>query len=175
MAFNAKNLRYEANEPSFLRKLRDQYGGGDSIRHARPQQRPRKPKDDDDDGPTYVYEGTNDIISKEEYEALVRGDDEKKDESTGQTGSLPEGSEAKPSSSEKETDTLDAEEDGPKSQQKLAEIGGQKKRKQAKVVGEENVAERETDTVREDNPSTRRVDKPKQKKKKIKLSFDEES
>lgn len=77
-------------------------------------------------------------------------------------------SEAKASSEkEAEADTQETE-DGPKSHQKLAEIGGQKKRKQAKVVGEENVAE--DDTVQEDNPSTR---KPKQKKKKIKLSFDD--
>ncbi|KAL1987334.1 hypothetical protein VTN96DRAFT_4050 [Rasamsonia emersonii] len=165
MAFNAKNLRYEANEPSFLRKLRSQYGGVD-FRHERSQQRPRRPKDDDDDGPTYVYEGTNEYLSMEEYEALVRGE-EKKDENAGQEDNLPSESEAK-ASSEKEADTLDTEEDGPKSQQKLAEIGGQKKRKQAKVVGEENVAE--NDTVQEDNPSTR---KPKQKKKKIKLSFDD--
>jgi hypothetical protein len=71
-------------------------------------------------------------------------------------------------SSEKETDTLETEEDGPKSQQNLAEIGAQKKRKQARVVGEGDIEDK--DAVREDNPSTR---KPKQKKKKIKLSFDD--
>jgi hypothetical protein len=50
----------------------------------------------------------------------------------------------------------------------VAEIGNQKKRKQVKVVGEENVAEPET--VKNNSTSNR---KPKAKKKKIKLSFDE--
>lgn len=52
----------------------------------------------------------------------------------------------------------------------MAEIGGPKKRKQAKVVGEEN-KEPEVGEEQREAPASR---KSKQKKKKIKLSFDEE-
>ncbi len=91
--FNAKNLSYgisfvpmfksqtfakqqpiESNEPSFLRKLRGEFGGTDAVRHERPIPRPRKvmTDGDDEDQPTYVVEESQDTLSKEEYEALVR-------------------------------------------------------------------------------------------------------
>jgi len=52
----------------------------------------------------------------------------------------------------------------------VAEIGVPKKRKQAKVVGEDS-KEPEIGEGQREAPAAR---KPKQKKKKIKLSFDEE-
>lgn len=64
-----------------------------------------------------------------------------------------------------------AEKEAPVSKQAIADIGGQKKRKQAKVVGEDNRAEETEEPARKDPGSK----KPKQKKKKIKLSFDEEA
>ncbi|KAL2011408.1 hypothetical protein VTN00DRAFT_4126 [Thermoascus crustaceus] len=164
MSFKAKNLTYERNEPSFLRKLRSQYGG-ESVRHERPVPRPRKPKDDDDDdAPTYVYEDSNEVISKEDFEALVRGDNQEKPEESAEHA---EQKELK--SPRDETAQEDKEAEGSKSKQNLAEIGGAKKRKQGKVVGEENTPE-ENDEARQGGSSSR---KPKQKKKKIKLSFDE--
>lgn len=51
----------------------------------------------------------------------------------------------------------------------MAEIGGQKKRKQAKVVGEETEGEKEEEAREHAAPKS----KPKAKKKKIKLSFEE--
>jgi hypothetical protein len=61
----------ESREPSFLRKLKSQYGG-DQDRHERPIARPRKDRaDDEDEGPTYVDEASNDTISKEDYEKMI--------------------------------------------------------------------------------------------------------
>ncbi|PGH03540.1 ribosome assembly protein 1 [Blastomyces parvus] len=166
MSFNAKNLSYEKNEPAFLRKLRSEYGDGSGFRNDRPSPRPTKKKDaDDDDAPTYVDEGSNEIISKEEYEALVRGDsDNTIGISSGNNGN--ENEKARPTN-----DTGDGgeqeEPQGPKDKQKqhFAEIGGAKKRKQARVIGED-AAE---DATRKP-PASR---KPKLKKK-IKLSFDDD-
>lgn len=105
-------------------------------------------------------EESNEVISKEEYKALVKSDEPKgdgdsslaKDSSTADTQDEP-----KPQS---ETTTS--------KQSNLTEIGGQKKRKQAKVVGEDSKPEPD-----ETQPKASATRKPK-KAKKIKLSFDEE-
>lgn len=149
----------EANEPAFLSKLRGQYGSSEG-RLERPAMRPRKakdPKDEEDDEPVYVDEESNEVISKEEYKALVKGDDPTDDTSTADNKD-----ESKPQS-----DTAASK------QSNLTEIGGQKKRKQAKVVGEDNKPEPEEMQPKETQPKTAATRKPK-KAKKIKLSFDEE-
>lgn len=156
----------ETNEPPFLQRLRNQYGDT-SGRLERPIARPRKPKDDtgDDDEPTYVDEESHDVISKEEYESLVRESNQKEDvHATGNSLTQDE------SAPKTHTDESTAEKEPPTSKQNLAEIGGQKKRKQAKVVGEDNAPE-----SKEEPTEKATSQKPKQKKKKkIKLSFDEE-
>ena len=78
----SSNNRADSNEPAFLRRLRAKHGGGDSARHERPLARPRKQvKDGEDDQPTYVVEGSQDTLSKAEYEALMgTANDEKQDE-----------------------------------------------------------------------------------------------
>ncbi|KAK2801525.1 hypothetical protein FQN50_007741 [Emmonsiellopsis sp. PD_5] len=169
MSFNAKNLSYDKNEPAFLRKLRSQYGDGSGFRNDRPNPRPTKQRDtDDDDAPTYVDEESNEVISKEEYEALVKGDSE--DQVAEDAGNNNE-------DGNNETNALDTttgtgkesktvtETPGPKAKQRVAEIGGAKKRKQGKVIGDDAT---EPDAKK---PQTSR--KPKLKKK-IKLSFDDE-
>jgi hypothetical protein len=114
-------------------------------------------KDDvDDDEPTYVDEESNEVISKEEYEALLRGD-EKQQESSEQDGLA----------SRQDTEKSD---EGASLKQNLAGIGGPKKRKQAKVIADDSF-EAEKDTPKEDTGPQKA--KQKQKKKKIKLSFDE--
>ncbi|PLB44262.1 hypothetical protein P170DRAFT_467979 [Aspergillus steynii IBT 23096] len=164
MSYNAKNLAYEAKEPAFLQKLKGQYGDT-SGRLQQPISRPRRPKDDtgDDDAPTYVDEESNEVISKEEYEAMVRGGAPKEEESGEKTADR-----ENPSGGDEDTQ-YKTEKDGPSSKQNLAEIGGQKKRKQAKVIGED-APEAETEEAQPKEPAPR---KSKQKKKKIKLSFDE--
>ncbi|PYI00664.1 hypothetical protein BO78DRAFT_401915 [Aspergillus sclerotiicarbonarius CBS 121057] len=154
----------DAKEPAFLQRLKNQYGNT-SGRLERPIARPRKPRDDnDDDGPTYVDEESNEIISKEEYEALVRGGDNKEGEDSKKG---PEdsgtGEEGKPNTK--------TEAEAPVSKQNVAEIGGPRKRKQGKVVGEENATEEAEETQQKESDT--RKPKPKTKKKKIKLSFDD--
>jgi hypothetical protein len=128
--------------------------------------RPRRlQKDEDYDAPTYVDEETNEIISKEEYETLVRGDkgegsQEEREHPNDETTSTP---------AREGADKPNSETEATQQKQNIAEIGGPKKRKQGRVVGEEDApdeAER-----RQESSSSR---KPKQKKKKIKLSFDED-
>ncbi|RAO69673.1 uncharacterized protein BHQ10_005685 [Talaromyces amestolkiae] len=167
MAFNAKNLNYDRSEPAFLRKLRNQYGGSDNVRHEHPVPRPRKPKDnDDDDAPVYVDEDTNETISKEDYEQLVNGT-EGKDDSTDKDK---EGLEESVDSSKSKS--AEAAGDEVKTQQNLAEIGTQKKRRKAKIIQDDEVTEdgsRSKDSSVTSKPSA----KSNAKRKKIKLSFDE--
>lgn len=125
----------------------------------RPALRPTRLKvnnEDDDDEPTYLDEESNEVISKEEYKALV-GE------------SSPKG-EDEASSSAKDNSTGDQDkfqtELSTSRQNNLAEVGGQRKRKQAKVVGEDNAEPKEV------QPKV--TSKKSKKPKKIKLSFDEE-
>jgi Domain of unknown function (DUF4604) len=75
MSFKGKNLQFEKKEPAFLRKLRGEITGSqteDPDRHQLSAARPKKPKhDDEDDGPTYVLEGSSTTVSKAEYEEMV--------------------------------------------------------------------------------------------------------
>ncbi|GFF26328.1 hypothetical protein IFM46972_01743 [Aspergillus udagawae] len=159
MSFNAKNLAYENKQPAFLQKLRNQYGDT-SGRLERPIARPRLAKKDDvdDDEPTYVDEESNEVISKEEYEALLRGDEKEQQSSEQQSGH------------ELRQDTENPDVEGA-SKQNLAGIGGPKKRKQAKVIADDNV-EADNDTQQE-NTGSQKAKLKQKKKKKIKLSFDE--
>ncbi|PKY03470.1 hypothetical protein P168DRAFT_290638 [Aspergillus campestris IBT 28561] len=161
MSFKAKDLTYDSKEPAFLQRLKNQYGNS-TGRLERPAARPRLAKrDDEDDAPTYVDEESNEVLTKEEYEALVRGDDpQKAGEAT--DGATPQQRE-EPSVGDNPTDTARAT---PK--QNVVDVGGPRKRKQAKVVGEESSAGRDQ-TPPKELAST----KPKGKKKKIKLSFDD--
>lgn len=158
-------LRFlEAKEPAFLQRLRGQYGTGDtSGRLERPAVRPRKakdPKDDEEDEPVYIDEESNEVITKEEYKALAKGETANESEGTTQDQSTTE-------------ESFKQGEQG--KQSNLTEVGGQRKRKQAKVVGEESKAEPE-DASKDSKDAPKAAEKPKKSKKakKIKLSFDEE-
>lgn len=148
----------DAKQPAFLQKLRGQYGDN-TGRLERPALRPTRlkvNKDDDDDEPTYIDEESNEVISKEEYKELVgenspkgegEADNSAKDNSTGdQDKSQTELSTSK--------------------QNNLTEVGGQRKRKQAKVVCEGKAEAEEV--------QPKATVKKSKKPKKIKLSFDEE-
>ncbi|KUM62846.1 hypothetical protein ACN42_g4251 [Penicillium freii] len=150
-------FEYDAKQPAFLQKLRGQYGDN-TGRLERPALRPTRLKvnKDDDDEPTYIDEESNEVISKEEYKALV-GENSPKGE--GEAGdSAKDNSTGNQDKSQEELSTS--------KQNNLTEVGGQRKRKQAKVVGEDKAE------VEEVQPKAT-LKKPK-KPKKIKLSFDEE-
>ncbi|CAI7574734.1 unnamed protein product [Penicillium bialowiezense] len=146
-------FEYDAKQPAFLQKLRGEYGDN-SGRLERPAIRATRlkvNKDDDDDEPIYVDEESNEVISKEEYKTLVGESKSKEEDKDGQATDK-DGDETKPQTEANK-------------QSNLTEVGGQKKRKQAKVVGEEKAEVEE-----QPKPTAK---KPK-KAKKIKLSFDEE-
>ncbi|GAB7345578.1 hypothetical protein MBLNU457_3882t1 [Dothideomycetes sp. NU457] len=173
------NLQYEAQEPAFLRRLREQNSGQSADgRHERPVARARKPKaDDEEDAPAYVDENSNETLSKAEYEALLKPEsksaegnaggaqDVNEDETPGVTGELtgtePKVAGALPNTEEKR-----------ESSTKEATVGS-KKRKSAKVIGND---EEDPDDEQAQAPTTA-TKKQKKKGKPIKLSFnnDEES
>lgn len=112
------------------------------------------------------------MISKEEYAALVRESNQTEEAHT--TGSPDEKDKEKEKPGPR-TDTggeTNAEKESPAAKQNLAEIGGPRKRKQAKVVAEDSAPDNKEEPA---EPAESTVSqKPKQKKKKkIKLSFDE--
>ncbi|KAJ5874174.1 uncharacterized protein N7529_002604 [Penicillium soppii] len=149
-------FEYEAKQPAFLQKLRGQYGDN-SGRLERPALRPTRlkvNKDDDDDEPIYVDEESNEVISKEEYKTMVGDSGPKGESEDGTEKDKPAGDEDK-----SQADTAGK-------QSNLTEVGGQRKRKQIKVVGEDKAESEEV----QPKPATKKSKKPK----KIKLSFDEE-
>ncbi|OJD34308.1 uncharacterized protein BKCO1_2400069 [Diplodia corticola] len=174
MAFNPKNLSYDHKEPAFLRRMKgDLTAGRDTDRHERPVARPKRLKRDDeeDDGPTYVVEESNDTLTKAEYEALVNGTTEESPAAHA-TSDAAEG---------KDGDEVAAEKAKPK-QQQVASVGGaSKKRKAVKIGGDADDEER--DESRADEKSGKAEDpqkketkpkKPKKKAKAVKLSFGDE-
>ncbi|KAH0547512.1 hypothetical protein FGG08_000237 [Glutinoglossum americanum] len=166
MSFNSKNLAYELKEPSFLRKLRNQQGGGDSHRHERPLARPKRDRDGDgDDEPTYVDEESNNILSKAEYAALLG--------SEGGGGSKVESQvtdNAAHSHGEKGK-MADGSEDTSASKEIIAGIGERKKRKAGKTVGVELQNDESEGADKSKVDKTKSGNKPK-KMKKVKLSFE---
>lgn len=158
----------EAKEPAFLQKLRGHYGDT-SGRLERPSARPRKLKDkndEDDDAPVYVDEESNEVISKAEYEALVGGGIDQKDNEA-PTKDTPTENEQASAQSQTETSTG--------KQSNLTEVGGPRKRKQAKIVGENEDKENSEEKQEADEAQPKAAAPRKSKKaKKIKLSFDEE-
>jgi hypothetical protein len=175
MSFKSKDLAYSQNEPAFLRRIRGEIRGSvdDPDRQINPIARPtiskRLKKAEEDDAPTYVLEETNQDLSKEEYEALLKGEEA--------------------AVAEKKTDgesepTIDLSRDSStpsvKPKEKVAEVGGlPKKRKAAKIVGQDD-DEDDTPNLqpgKSSKGSSKSIDKdakkPSRKKKAnaIKLSF----
>jgi hypothetical protein len=117
-----------------------------------------KKGDDEDDAPTYVMEETNQSLSKEEYDALVAGKDDNKDEPAADEAGENKDNDAKS-----------------RSKEKIAEVGANaKKRKAAKIIGDdqdESEKEGEADVKKPDAKSAK---KPKKKAKAVKLTFGED-
>ncbi|KIV93240.1 hypothetical protein PV10_04469 [Exophiala mesophila] len=181
MAFNAKNLHYDKQEPAFLRRLKGQFGGDDgrhNVQIARPKRDRLKTADDDDD--PLIVDEQGETVAKEEYERRLKGED------------VDPTAEADGEASKKAPDSQTEQDAGQAERQKVTGIGDSKakKRKVGKVVGgdgqdevsgpssvkeqdagaEKGVASsKEAEKVKgQDAPVTK-----KKKAKKIKLSFDE--
>jgi hypothetical protein len=164
MSFKAKDLKFEANEPAFLRRLRGQVTGNDPDRdpdrHITPVALPKKPKQEDqDDAPTYVMEGSDATISKEEYATL-----------TGSKNS--DQSDKKDDVVKSKQEAAESKADAPRTKQKLTDVGiVSKKRKAIKVVGDDSEDETSVDRPSIGKGATSTAKKPKKKANAIKLSF----
>ena len=166
-AFNAKNLEYNRQEPSFLRKLKAEHGGDRSnVQFARPKKDRLKTGDDDEDEPTIVDEH-GESLGKGEWEQLLKQE----------KGAAKEGAEEQEAAGEGvwiDQDIGGKDGEGREKQQ-VAEIGANKKRKAVKVFGEETAADRKKV---DSNGNEQLHEKPaisttKNKTKKVKLSFDD--
>lgn len=162
MSFKAKDLAYEANEPSFLRKLRAGVASGDTDRHERPIARPQRLKrdEDEDDGPTYVLEESGESMSKAEYEARQRGEEQGGEDRAAKLGGAEQ--------------VKDEGEDVVKGKGHDVEIGlAQRKRKAGKIIGDGGDDGKAEDE--EAKAGARKTAKKSAKKAKaVKLSFDED-
>ncbi|KAL8739139.1 MAG: hypothetical protein Q9181_000168 [Wetmoreana brouardii] len=164
----------DSNEPTFLKRLRSEYGGSDSARQQRHQQRPRKQKyagEEDDDEPIYVHdEESHESFSKAEYDALKKAPTAERDPTEGsQPGADAEGPKAADptASASPEVESLQTLQ----SKQGVASIGVTSRKKAAKVISDDASAD-ETQNTAEQPPRAKRQG-PK-KGKKPKLSFSDE-
>lgn len=151
----------DGSQPAFLQRLRGQLQSGDTARHEHPVARNKRVKkdEDEDDAPTYVMEETNQSLSKEEYDALVSGKDGKGEED-------PAGDEAEPKK---------VIENDSKPKDKIAEVGANaKKRKAAKIIGEDQEHGKGEVEQKDKKPDAKAVKKAKKKGKAVKLTFGDE-
>ncbi|KAI5304077.1 hypothetical protein KEM56_006878 [Ascosphaera pollenicola] len=167
MSFKSKDLHYDKNEPTFLKKLRSQYASSNNPldRTNRPATAKRLLNDPDEDEPTYVDEESNEVVSREEYRSMVRGEEEKQSQSQSQHVEGGEGEEGKEGVERGKV-------------QPTAEIGGVKRKKQVRVIdGDGDDEEKSADGDDQkpiQAPKARQSTKKAQqkRKKKIKLSYD---
>ena len=175
MAFNSKNLQYEKPVPAFLQRLRGEQANADG-RHNFQMARLKKDRlktADEDDGPTIVDESTGEVVGQDEYEKMIKGEEEVESANDGAivpiTGQSVD-------NEEKVQEDRKAKE--PEKQQ-VAEVGAPRKRKAVKVVGDHvedtkvvatEEAGKKASTAKTDSPSKSKAAK---KTKKVKLSFDE--
>ncbi|KAJ5050610.1 uncharacterized protein L3040_002486 [Drepanopeziza brunnea f. sp. 'multigermtubi'] len=168
----SKNLHYDDTLPPFLARLHANNDAGDG-RHEYTVARPKKTRtaeDEAEDEPVYFDEGSGETLTKSEWEAREAGEDVERyvegSIEAGKKGGLGKADIGK---------------------EKIAGIGGGKKRKAGKVVGAEDeddedgdgyapekfYAEKKDATAKTPSTSTKKTEKakPGKKAKKIKLSF----
>ena len=190
MAFNAKNLQYNKQEPAFLRKLKGEYAGQDGRQNY---QAPRPKRDrlkagDEDDDPLIVDE-QGETVAKEEFERRMKEDEDVA--GTSKTTSDGVGVEHSNGVEDATGGGRETSGDKQKERQQVSEIGGAaatKKRKVGKIVGAEDedgeklpaaVGSKVASTSEDADggaslPKAKDLGATKKKKgKKIKLSFDE--
>ena len=159
--------RTESREPAFLRRLRNEAGGQDSIRHGRQLTRPKKQKqlsDEDDDAPTYVDEESHDVVPKNEFEALINRNEEEDLKIKDSSRILPEEEQQKQMGR-----LIEPPPEAASSKEQIASIGAMSKKRLAKVIGNAEVEQPESTTEASKRTSVVKI----KKDKRIKLSFDE--
>ncbi|KAL6248531.1 hypothetical protein RBB50_004786 [Rhinocladiella similis] len=186
MAFNSKNLHYDKQEPSFLRKLKGEYSdldGRSNVQIARPKKDRLKTGDGEEDEPLIVDE-SGETVLKAEFERRQReGSQPQLDERPIEDNDDIQGGEQDQQHQQQQSE-----------RQKVTEIGSSanaKKRKVGKVVTSDEVddqgaeiedsrsrtkkAEKSKSEDKDDEgtKSPKKKDQTKKKGKKIKLSFDD--
>lgn len=153
-------------EPAFLQRMRRAAAGcGQPDRYIAPRNR-KTAVEDGEDAPAYVMEDGQ-AISQEEFERMggVESDDEEGGEKVAEKGEDGEVKTAEVEDSNKkalveEEEEEERQEDLPAV--KIAEVGGLKKRKAARIVG----GEADEDEVKPPGPK-----KPVKGKRRVKLTF----
>ncbi|KAL9635547.1 MAG: hypothetical protein Q9164_003390 [Protoblastenia rupestris] len=153
------------NEPAFLRKLRSQHGTNNSGRHERPIARPRKQTviGDQDDEPTYVVEDSQNTMSREQYDALIK-------DNQPETGDKRHSAEHGIREKSNGADTVTTKNDVLGREQTTL-IGGSNKRRQAKKIGRDD----EKDDGAELDSQRCKKQLKSRKNKKVTLCFDQEA
>jgi hypothetical protein len=160
-------LSYEATLPPFLQQLHAQKAGwGDEDRHERPIARPKRAKaQDEEDEPTVVDEA-GETVSKAELAKMTatrdgKGEDENV-KTVGDESEHPKGSGA-------------IQDQVQRTDQKVTDGTATKKRKVAKVVGEDEDGQAIGGSHSNNESAPKKVvKKAKKKAKPIKLAFDED-
>ena len=129
-----RNLSYNSTLPPFLQRLHHTNTTSNlDGRHEFAVARPKRARDvnaDEEDEPAYVDERTGEVITKEDYAALVFA--EEKPAGEGDSEGTAEGGEKVV-----EGDSTEGRVKEEKKKEKLAAIGGPRKRKAGKVIGGE--------------------------------------
>ncbi|KPI35510.1 uncharacterized protein AB675_11013 [Cyphellophora attinorum] len=167
----SQKLEFTKQEPSFLRRLREEHGGPrNNVQAPRPKKDRLRTGDDDEDEPVIVDESGENVVAKEEWEGMLKREKEGVEAEAGRDDDVEKADEAVASAMAKEV--------------QKAEIGTTKKRKVVKVIGQEEPADTPK-SKRDDQSATTTSDgtdkaqavpepsKPRKKAKKIKLSFDD--
>ncbi|KAL8785522.1 MAG: hypothetical protein Q9213_003348 [Squamulea squamosa] len=174
MSFNSKNLTYDSNEPSFLRKLRGEFGSTDLARQQRPQARPRRQKiadDEDDDQPVYVHDkNPSEYLSKTEYNAMFKAPStEQQLVEVAQQDADSQASREIQAPCQADPEEQAQQESSTK--ERTAGIGGFSKKRSAKVVGDHDSSEEFQQSKTEPLAPKKQGLK---KGKKMKLSFEDD-
>ena len=159
-----KNLQYDSTLPPFLARMQANNTSRDG-RHEFSTARPKKARNAEDDAeeePVYFDEGTGETLTKgewEEREKVNAGDEEvgAEKDGMGSTGVRKDG-------------------ESKEGAEKIAAIGGSRKRKGGKVIGGEDEEGKEGVVLKDKKDSKAEGNKPEKGKaakkgKKIKLSF----
>ncbi|KAL9101296.1 MAG: hypothetical protein Q9163_003431 [Psora crenata] len=146
-----------------LIRIRSEYGCHDSGRHEHPIARPRKPVkgEGEDDEPVYVVEGSQDAMSKEQYDALLKPAATETHKEQSSATEIGDGR-----SKHDDIVTTGITESV---REQLATIGATKKKRQAKVISGEAGKNRNGDRG---SPHKEKKQYMSKKSKRVKLSFD---
>lgn len=175
MAHQSKNLHYEKQEPTFLKRLRGQHGDDKRVIQAARPKNPRLATSTEDDEPTIV-DGAGQSVTREEYQAMLDGpagtiEDSPAPRVTQENATGPENEK---SHSQDSATQLPGISKGRK-QQAISESGpGQKRRKQGKVIRSDDRETSGEDQPRVAGAHGKLGTQKSRNAKKVKLSFDNE-